>query len=593
MTDTDLTLSEKLYDYYDKARTIASVALHVLPYGKFSFGTETVRGVPLRVFKTLPPALGTYYATFFEQHRDKEWLVYEEDRLTFGQVQSQYEAVGAELFENPVFNVRPGDRVGICMRNYPELLVSFLAITAAGGVAIPLNAMWGTEELHYAIKDADCSVLIGDPERLNLCQPFLTQLGLKTILVRSRQVNVVVTARVDALWEDVLVAGAARVRAAPENVVARTSQISADDEAMIMYTSGSTGFPKGVVHTQRSVGTAMKIGELQSIAMPSVDPVALMAVPLFHITALCPVGLMSIPQGSKIIMMRKWDAGKGLKVIEEESVTNFTGVPTMMIDLMKHPDFDPAKLSSLKNVMAGGAPVPPSQVSAMRKKSKKISSGQGYGLTETMALGTVNRGADYISHPTSCGKPIPLMVDIAIIDPATKQKVLDGERGEVCIKGAMIMKGYNNLPQKTEEAIDENGYFHSGDIGKMEGGFVYILDRMKDLIIRGGENIDCSEVEAAIVSHPAVRECSVFGLPDERLGEVVGAAIWITDETVTGEELNAYAGKALAKFKVPLPVNIFLHRNELPKGATGKLDKKGMRETYGKVVEQRPKRSRL
>jgi len=317
-------------------------------------------------------------------------------------------------------------------------------------------------------------------------------------------------------------------------------------------------------------------------------------VPLFHITALCPIGLFSIPAGSKIVMMRKWNAGKGLEVIQRERVTRFTGVPTMMVDLMGHPDFDPEKISSLKNVFAGGAPVPPSQVSQMRAKTKSISSGQGYGLTETMALGTVNRGADYLRHPTSCGKPVPLMVEVAIIDPDTKRTVPTGARGEVCLKGAMIMKCYNNKPEKTAEAIDANGYFHTGDIGKLDsGGFLYILDRMKDLIIRGGENIDCSEVEAAIVSHPAVRECSVFGLPDARLGEVVGAAVWVTDESVTAEALSKHAAQSIAKFKVPLPVNVFFHREALPKGATGKLDKKGLRKMYGEEVERRPTKARL
>ena len=389
----DLTISEKLFDYYDKFRTYANIAVHILPYGKFSFGTETIRGVPLRVWKTLPPALGNYYKPFFQQYSTQVWLVYENDRLTFGQALHQYEALGAELFENPLFNVQPGDRVGICMRNYPELLVSFLAVTAAGGVAIPLNAMWGSEELEYAMGDADCTVLIADPERMNLVTPFINKSNFhfKTILVKSESSKTIVTARVDALWSDVITAGALKVQQNPQNVLKRMSRIQAEDEAMIMYTSGSTGFPKGVVHTQRSVGTAMKIGELQGVAMPTVEPPCqLMAVPLFHITALCPVGLMSICIGSKVIMMRKWDAGLGLKVIEKERVTNFTGVPTMMIDLMRHPDFDPIKVSSLKNVIAGGAPVPPSQVAEMRKKTKQVSSGQGYGLTETMALGTVS-----------------------------------------------------------------------------------------------------------------------------------------------------------------------------------------------------------
>ena len=592
----DLTLSERLSDIWDKIKQYSTVAMGILPGGAFYFGTENVRGVDLRVWKSLPPALGAYYGQWFDKFRDKEWLVYEDDRITFGEAKRQYEALGAELRDSGKFGIQPGDRVGIAMRNYPELLISFLAVTAAGGVAVPLNALWKSEELEYAVSDAGCKVIIADPERLALCVPFASKVGFKSILVRGDVSRVAAAKTLGAeAWSDVLAAGAELTAADPKGAKRRIRGITPEDEAMIMYTSGSTGFPKGVVHTQRSVGTAMKIGEMLAAAMPEPGGgVQLMAVPLFHITALCPIGLFSIPAGSKIVMMRKWDAGKGLEIIQREQVTRFTGVPTMMVDLMGHPDFDPEKISSLKNVLAGGAPVPPSQVSQMRKKTKKISSGQGYGLTETMALGTVNKGVDYLRHPTSCGKPIPLMVEVAIIDPKTKKSVPTGERGEVCLKGAMIMKGYNNLPEKTAEAIDENGFFHTGDIGKLDsGGFLYILDRMKDLIIRGGENIDCSEVEAAIVSHPAVRECSVFGLPDARLGEVVGTAVWITDESVTTEELSKHAAKSLAKFKVPLPINIFIHREALPKGATGKLDKKGLRKQYGEVVSRRPTMSRL
>ena len=337
----------------------------------------------------------------------------------------------------------------------------------------------------------------------------------------------------------------------------------------------------------------MKIGEMVSVVKPDPNGVKLMAVPLFHITALCPIGLFSVPAGHTIIMMRKWIPGQALDIIEKEKVTSFTGVPTMMKDLMEHPSFSPERVATLKGVVAGGAPVPPSQVSQMRSKAKKVESAQGYGLTETMALGTVNQGTDYLLHPKSCGRPIPLMVEIKIVHLETGKVVPEGERGEVCIKGAMVMKGYNNKEEATRKALDKDGFFKTGDIGKMEEGFLYILDRKKDLIIRGGENIDCSEVEAALSTHPAAREVSVFGLPDERLGEVVGAAIWSTDASVKPEDFCAQAAKSLAKFKVPLPINVFIHAEALPKGATGKLNKKGLREKYSAIVEARSQKAKL
>jgi acyl-CoA synthetase (AMP-forming)/AMP-acid ligase II len=591
---SELTFGERISDVWTKLKIVGKVAFNIIPGGRFAFGTEVIRGVPLRVWKSLPPNIGDYYKQWFQKFADREWLVYQDQRITFGDAHRMYEAIGAELFENPHFNVQKGDRVGIAMRNYPEFLISFLAISAAGGVAVPLNALWGSSELEYAVSDAACTVLITDPERLALCLPFQKKVGFKVIMVRG-DVNTVPAASASGAisWNEVLSNGISRLRENPSAPQRRRDMIVPEDEAMIMYTSGSTGFPKGVVHTHRSVGTSMKVGELATVVVPDPNGVQLMAVPLFHITALCAVGLFSIPSGTKIIMMRKWEAGKGLEIIEKEHVTRVTGVPTMMQDLMRHPAWDEKKVSSLKSVVAGGAPVPPSQVTEMREKSKQIDSTQGYGLTESMAIGTVNKGADYLMHPTSCGRPIPIICDLAIIDPDTKLKVPDGQRGEVCLRGAFIMKGYNNLPEKTAEAIDKDGYFHTGDIGKMEGGFVYILDRLKDLIIRGGENIDCSEVERAFVTHPAARECSVFALPDERLGEVVGAAVWVTDPSCTPAELRAHAAKSLAKFKVPDIDNIFFHHEALPKGYTGKLDKKGMRAHYSEIVSKRPKKSRL
>jgi len=444
-------------------------------------------------------------------------------------------------------------------------------------VAVPLNALWKSEELEYAVNDSGCKVLMVDPERMKRCQPFAEPAGIPMVLCRGG----------DSLhtWDGLVAAGTGQ---RPPSV----KHIKADDEAMIMYTSGSTGNPKGVCHTQRSVGTSLKIGDLASYMVPEENPVSLMAVPLFHITALAPVFIGSIATGAKIVMMRKWDAAVALDLIHKEKVTRFIGVPTMSRDMLEHDSFTPDKIKTMKLMATGGAPTPPSQVGKMRSKAKNITPATGYGLTETMAMGTTNSGVDYLKNPGSCGKPLPIFMELVIKDPATGKIMPEGERGEVCLKGPLIMKCYYNRPEDTAKAVDSDGYFHSGDIGKMEGGFCYILDRLKDLIIRGGENIDCSEVETAIYSHPAVRECSVFGLPDERLGEVVGTAIWTQGE-VSAEEITKHVAEKLAKFKVPEAVNVFFHSEELPKGPTGKIDKKGMRESYSEMVKNRLPKSKL
>eukprot|EP00037_Helgoeca_nana_P000559 m.22222 g.22222 ORF g.22222 m.22222 type:complete len:598 (+) comp10683_c0_seq1:33-1826(+) len=596
----DVSLSERGADVWEKVTQVGRVAVGILPGGPFRFGTVDVRGIPTRVFLNLPDTLGEYYRLWFQKYAERDWLVHGETRISFREARRIYLALGVTL-RGDRFNIQPGDRVGIAMRNYPEFLLAFLGVTAVGGVAVPLNSLWVADELEYGVKNANCKVLICDPERLDRASGFLQDAGIKTILCQSGtwigdKKNVTMT------WEDAILVGnryiAHVIRAggtADKLEDSMLRSVEPEDEGMIMFTSGSTGKPKGVVHTQRSIGTAMKMAEMAGVATGEQggEQVQLMAVPLFHITALYAVGLYSIPNGTRVVMMRKWDAGEALNVIERERVTRFTGVPTMMRDLLEHPDFSPERTASLTSTIAGGAPVPPAQVASMRKKSKAISAGQGYGMTETMGLGTINRGADYLRNPTSCGRPVPIMIELKVVDVTTGAEVPEGARGEVCIKGATVMKEYHGLPEKTAEAIDSQGFFHTGDIGKYEGGFVFILDRIKDMIIRGGENIDCSEVEAALTMHPAARECSVFGLPDARLGEVVGAAIWCTDPTVSKEDILAVAAKRIAKFKIPVAANVWFHSEELPKGATGKIDKKGMRDKYGKLVAARPLPSKV
>jgi acyl-coenzyme A synthetase/AMP-(fatty) acid ligase len=274
----DLTLSEKAWDVWEKVSSLSKVLIGILPGGPFRFGTVDVRGVPTRVWLNLPTTLGEYYRTWFELYATRTWLVYENDRYTYEQSRRQYVSLGVAL-RGEVFGIKPGDRVGIVMRNYPELLISFLAITAVGGVAVPLNAMWKTSELEYAVKDANCKVLIADPERLALCAPFASAAGIKCILCRGKGASggaelPAAAATNAALWRDVLSMGArtvSRVVAAGGTVAGLETNlvrdVRAEDEAMIMYTSGSTGKPKGVVHTHRSVGTAVKVGEMAAVAM--------------------------------------------------------------------------------------------------------------------------------------------------------------------------------------------------------------------------------------------------------------------------------------------------------------------------------------
>jgi len=565
-----------------KVSGVVNVLWNMRPGGKYQFGHEkTHLAQPVRVFKNLPPFIGDEYATLFQTYSKQEWIVYGDERYTFKASWDLIQAVSRELIHT--FGVKPGDTVGVAMRNMPEFMFAFVAAQCAGAVAVPLNSLWKTEELEYAVKDSDCKVIFADAERLRRCEPFVQALGIKTVLCRASEESGS-PPEASATWEAVAQAGASKP-------AVKFSKPGTEDNTMIMYTSGSTGFPKGVVHTQRSMGTLLRLADLGTVIMPAGN-VLLLGVPLFHITAVGGVFLRSIATGSKVVIMRKWDAGVALDIIEHEKVTGFTGVPTMMMDILQHPAYSKKRIASIESLAAGGAPVPPSQVKAQGEAVGSEASGQGYGLTEVVVATTI-KGKDYQTRPTSCGKPLPLFCEVVIKDPATGKILPAEERGEICIRGAMVMKGYHNKPDKTAEVMDDEGYFHSGDIGKMDkDGFFYVMDRLKDIIIRGGENIDCSEVEAAIYNHKSVRECSVFGLPDERLGEVVGAAVWCDDDT-TPEEMSAKAMETLAKFKVPLPHHIFILKEELPKGGTGKIEKKSLRSRFSDELAARPPMSKL
>jgi len=544
-----------------------SCAVTSIPYGE---GT-------VKSFKKVTPCIGDVFKPYFENFGNKKWLFHEDTILTFKEALIIYQRVGNQLRADLGINL--GESVAVCMRNMPEFMLGFLAAASVGCRIVTLNSLWGTSELEYAVKDSDCKLIFCDQQRMDLITPFSQAMGIKLVLCGSKDQAVADNAGA-ILWDKVVADG----QGAPK---ADTSKVRHQDDCMIMYTSGSTGNPKGVVHSNRSLGTATVMQEMANgIAKDGGMGKVILAVPLFHITAVVNVFINGLTGGQELHTMHKWDAGKAIEIIAKHKITRFTGVPTMVRDMLEHPTFTDEKFASIKQMAGGGAAVP---AALMEKVRQKTNGGgvQGYGLTETCGGIILNKGADAEKHPSSTGKAIPLLVEACVKDPETGATVADGERGELCVRTALTMTRYHNKPDETAKALDKQGWFHTGDIAKIEEKFVFILDRLKDLIIRGGENIDCSEVEAKAYSSPKVREVSVFGLPDERLGEVVGMACWPA-EKITPEELHEFLkDSGLARFKVPDATNIFMHDEELPKGPTGKIDKKGMRDKYATVVKAR------
>ncbi|MEY2419397.1 MAG: steroid-24-oyl-CoA synthetase, partial [Actinomycetota bacterium] len=398
------------------------------------------------------------------------------------------------------------------------------------------------------------------------------RLGIRTIVVRG-------DAEGADKYDDVVHLGDV-----PEPV-----DIAPDDDATILYTSGTTGRAKGAVSTHRAItnsitGFASRTA-LERVRNPdapraqSNDPLSfILIVPLFHVTGGVPVMLSCFGSGLKLVMMYKWDPKRALELIERERITNFVGVPTQSWDLLECPDFDKFDTSSLLSVGGGGAPAPPKLVGRVASSFKQASPNIGYGMTETNAYGPGNSGKDYIEHPTSTGRAAPGQL-IAIRDEDGNDLPV-GERGEVWFKGPSLIRGYWNKPEATAETI-VNGWLRSGDLGRLdEEGFLYIEDRAKDMVLRGGENVYSAEVEAAIYEHPAVYEAAVFGVPHERLGEEVAAVICVRDgESLDAESLQAYLREHLAPFKVPS--KIVFTSEQLPRNAAGKILKRELRDHFG------------
>ncbi|WP_185965177.1 class I adenylate-forming enzyme family protein [Glacieibacterium frigidum] len=559
------------------------VAQIIAPGGMMAVGDAPVGGASLPVFVNAPTNMRDYLALFFGAQAAKEFVVYRDERHSFADIYAQAIRVAACL--QHVHGIAKGDRVAIAMRNYPEWIVSFVAVVHLGAVAVPMNAWWRADELAYGLSDSGARLVIADEERAHRIAPLVgTNLKMVTVRTSAEMAAQLGVARL----ED----GCATCPDKPWYV----APIGPDDDVSIMYTSGSTGSPKGAVSTHRAMVSGclnylvagLALLELSKAAgvTPAEQQIMLLNVPLFHITGLVPVLLVSIAIGRKMVIMHKWDAGEALRLIEAERATYFVGVPTMSLELMQHPERDRYDLSSLVDIASGGAPRPPEHVDRLASSFPGKHPVQGYGLTETNGVGAGNFRDNYRAKPASTGRASAPLVALGIFGD-DGAPLPAGEVGEVGIRTAANCRGYWNKPQASAAAFVGDGWFLSGDLGYLdEDGYLFIVDRKKDIIIRGGENISCQEVESAIYAHPAVAEASVFGLPDERLGEVVGAVVY----PKPGAELEADAlhemlSRDLASFKVPS--QIWLVADALPKLGSGKIDKVALRTLYRSTFASR------
>ena len=542
------------------------------PGADFEITTTAVRGVDIRTYANAVPNLRDAWATT-AAYGEREYLIYEDERLTYAQAHDHVNAFANWLVAE---GVAPGDRVAIAMRNYPEWLLSYWATLSIGATVVGMNAWWTGPEMLYALNDSKPKVIIVDDERLATLNQIIEQLpAMQTVGVRLSSEQERVTP-----WQNVIANPAQREAVA----------IDPDSDACIFYTSGTTGNPKGAQLTHRgcvsNIWSLMFAGALQRVlavqkglieadAEPPI-PSALVTTPLFHVTANNCVAHGTTLAGGKLTHMYKWDAGLALKLIEQEKISALSGVPVMAREVISHPDFAKTDTSSLLNLGGGGAQLQPDLVGKIDEQVATARPSTGYGMTETCGIIT-SIGADYfVDKPASCGPAMPVF-ETKVVDPESGAERPKGDPGELWVRGGHVIRGYLNRPEATAETIVD-GWLKTGDMAREdEDGFLYIVDRIKDMVLRGGENIYCAEVESAIFDHPAVAECTVFGVADDRLGEEVGVAIYLAPGQSTGaEDIREHCAARLAKFKIPR--YIWFTDEALPRNASGKFLKRELRD---------------
>jgi len=555
------------------------------PGQMFEMEEVKIRDLPYRVWKNAPPSLRTVLE-LSRGYGERTFLVYEDERTSFEEHFRQAATLAQRLIDH--YGVEKGDRVAIAMRNFPEWAVAFWAAAATGAVVVPLNAWWTGPELEYGLADSGAKVLVADGQRLERLAPHLSGLSELTGVIGVR------TTDDDGIWnvppeadayQDVL-----GEQPAAAGITLPDVTLEPEDDATIFYTSGTTGKPKGALGSQRNIcGNLLSLGfsaargaarsassstPIGETATAPAQSAYLLSVPFFHATGCHSILVANTAAGGKLVLMRKWDPERALELIERERITIFGGVPSMAWQVLDSPDFQKRDTSSVTSIGYGGAPAPPELVRRIEEMFPGRTPSNGYGLTETSSVTTMNSGDDYLTHPDSVGTPVPIC-DLKTVDPAGEE-LPAGEVGELWIRGPNVVKGYWHKPAETAQTFSD-GWLHTGDVARIdEEGFVYIVDRAKDMVIRGGENVYCVEVEAALFEHPAVSDAAVIGIPHQVLGEEVGAVVTLKPGAeVTEEELRKHVGSRLAAFKVP--VRIWFRSEPLPRNPAGKILKQELR----------------
>jgi long-chain acyl-CoA synthetase len=566
----------------------------------FEMEDQVIRGVTTRTWKNAPTTLRSVLE-MSAGHADSTFLVYEDERITFAEHFCQAAGLANVLVDQ--YGIKKGDRVAIAMRNLPEWVIAFWAAIAAGAVVVPVNAWWTGPELVYGLVDSGSLVVFVDEERRDRILPHLDDIPSLTAMVVCSEEPDPGGGRRSAPGGSAdrtgtsplpLVPFTELTTGLPDHPVLPDVAIEPDDDATIFYTSGTTGRPKGAVGTHRNsasnlmnlffVSTAGGMRRTGSVASGEggTQNSNLLSVPLFHATGCHAILVTNTAAGGKLVMMHHFDPDRALELIERERITIFGGVPAMVMQVIDSPNFSKRDTSSVRSISYGGAPCPPDLVRRIKEHFPSGAPGNGYGMTETSAMTTMNSGDDYVRKPDSVGPPAPVC-DVSVVpeeyegdEPPADQSPDPDRVGELWIKGPNVVRGYWNRPGDTAVTFTA-GWLHTGDVARIDAeGFVHIVDRAKDMIIRGGENVYCVEVENALYEHPAVIDCAVIGVPHPVLGEEVGAVVVLRPGMDVGaDELARFVAERLAAFNVPS--RFWFRADPLPRNPAGKVLKRELR----------------